>query len=586
MSASDPVVSTPAPRRRRGGTKHRGGAAAPGESPTRGAPARRAEAPPAISGKAAVKRITALAALAESLESRDGLRALAAHVRRGSGDAQRMAFCEAAIGDCIDEAARSTSQAERWLRCEAATWAVAWLARTRRAGGSAGRLLERLVGQARGAQPLLARGDTQPAAFVLVVARLFRDVEACRCLEDSATTAVATEIERLTTPAGVVAAADSRAMIDRVVRWTAVREIALATGDPAWPQTTERRWKAAATTALRLLGGGGRALAGAGRLPDCFTTPLLAAAAELGGRRRRTIERLRGNRRDDAHRAGDLDRDLHDPEAAMAILRSGWGRSGIRVLLDYRHAVPRLEIAVADRLLVDGPWQWEAWAAGRALEAEGRWTVSCFESDRKATFLEITAPLTGGLQLERQVVLLPRDGVLVCADAITASGAAPPADLRYRGMLTLGASLDAVPEEETTEVVLSDTDVRGLALPLAVPEWRGGARGRLDAVDGGLVLTQEARGGRLYAPLWLDCTPARIDRPRTWRQLTVAETRQQVPEATAVGFRVQAGIEQWLLYRSLDTPRNRTLLGCNVSCEFLLGRVKNSGEIARTLEIQ
>jgi len=100
------------------------------------------------------------------------------------------------------------------------------------------------------------------------------------------------------------------------------------------------------------------------------------------------------------------------------------------------------------------------------------------------------------------------------------------------------------------------------------------------------VLTQEARGGRLYAPLWLDCTPARIDRPRTWRQLTVAETRQQVPEATAVGFRVQAGIEQWLLYRSLDTPRNRTLLGCNVSCEFLLGRVKNSGEIARTLEIQ
>jgi hypothetical protein len=32
--------------------------------------------------------------------------------------------------------------------------------------------------------------------------------------------------------------------------------------------------------------------------------------------------------------------------------------------------------------------------------------------------------------------------------------------------------------------------------------------------------------------------------------------------------------------------RNRTLLGCNVSCEFLLGRLKRSGEVARTLEIQ
>ena len=54
----------------------------------------------------------------------------------------------------------------------------------------------------------------------------------------------------------------------------------------------------------------------------------------------------------------------------------------------------------------------------------------------------------------------------------------------------------------------------------------------------------------------------------------------------AVGFRVQAGDEQWLLYRALDVPRNRTLLGCNVACEFLLGRIKHSGAVARTVEIE
>jgi hypothetical protein len=49
---------------------------------------------------------------------------------------------------------------------------------------------------------------------------------------------------------------------------------------------------------------------------------------------------------------------------------------------------------------------------------------------------------------------------------------------------------------------------------------------------------------------------------------------------------VQSGLEQWLLYRALDQPRNRTVLGCNLSCEFLVGRVRPDGSVARTLEIQ
>jgi hypothetical protein len=542
--------------------------------------------PPLVPAKAAARRIDRLATVAETIECRDRLQGLAARVRSGCGDSQRMGFCEAAIGDCLDEAGRTSSPAERWMSCEAATWAVAWLARSRRAGGSAGRLLERLVGQARAAQPLLARGDTLPATFVLALARLFRDVEACRCLEDSATAALAAEVDRLVTACGVVNVGDSRGMVDRVVRWTLAREIAAETGAAPWGRPTERRWQAAATTAVRLLGGGGRMLSGAGRLPEWFTDPLLEAVEALGGRRARTVGRLRRNKRDDSRCPGELDRDVHDPAAAVAILRSGWGRDGLRVLVDYRHSVPRLEIAVADRLLVDGPWQWEAWADGRSLEAEGAWTVSCWESDRKATFLEITAPLAGGLQLERQVVLLSRERVLLVADAITSGAGAAPSNVRYRGVLPLAVSLDAVPAAETSEVVLSDTHVRAMALPLAVPEWRTAARGGLEAGDGGLVLTQEARTARIYAPLWLDFDPDRIGKPLTWRQLTVAETRQNVPMSTAVGFRVQAGDEQWLLYRSLEAPRNRTLLGCNVSCEFLLGRIRKSGEVARTLEIQ
>ncbi len=559
--------------------------AAPNAGPSLGSRPTAAEPLPVSAAKAA-RWIRRAADVGDTLEGRNRLRKLSAQVRKGGGDAQRMAFVEVAIGECLDEATRAASPLDRWLSCEAATWALAWMARTKRAGGSAGRLLERLVGQARAAQALLASGDTLPARFVLCLSRLFRDIEACRCLEEGASATLAAEIDRLVSARGVVNVTGSAAMIERVVRWTAARDVLHATGGGDWGEATERRWKAAVTTAVRLLGGRGRLVAGAGQMPDCFTAPLFDAVAAMGGRRGRTIGELRRGRAA-AGRRNVLSRDLHDAAAAVAIIRTGWDRKSIRVMLDYRHAVPRLEIAVADRLLVEGPWQWEAWAGGRALEAEGPWTVSCWESDRKATFLEISAPLSGGRQFERQVVVLPRDRIVVRADAVTTpAGVAAPADLRYRGLVPLAGSLEGDAAADTREIVVFDTATRFMALPLALPEWRAAGRGGLESSEAGLMLSQEGMGGRLYAPLWLDCDASRVGRPLTWRQLTVADTRINLPPHQATGYRVQSGDEQWLLYRSLDAPRNRTLLGCNVSCEFLLGRIKKSGEVARTLEIQ
>jgi len=561
-------------------------AAATGPSPatrsgTRSAAANRIM-PPRVSARQAERRILALGVAVDTLDVRERLRRLAGLVGKDGRNARRMAFLEAAIGECLDEVTRSSSPASRWNSCEAATWALAWMARTKRAGGSAGGLLERLVSQARSAQPLLASGDTQAARFVLVLAKLFADVEACRCLEDGAASTVAAEIERLVSAEGIPHLNGSIAMVERVVRWTSVREIAGGPGTEAWSKETERRWRKAATAVLRLLGGRGRALAGAGRMPESLTRPLLDALADCGQRRKRTIAAVRRDRAAAGDR-GLVGRDLHDPAAGVAIIRTGWDHRSVRVMLDYRHPVPRLEIAVGDRLLVDGPWQWEAWADGRSVEPEAGWTVSCWESDRKATFLEITAPLGSGRQIERQVVVLPQDRIVLLADAVTT--AATPAALRYRGSLPVAASLDVEPAAETREVVLADTRPRLLAMPLALPEWRTGGGGDFRAEAGGLVLEQEG-AHRLYAPLWLDCDPRRMGRPLTWRQLTVADTRIILPRHQAAGFRVQTGLEQWLVYRALDVARNRTLLGCNVSCEFLLGRVRKSGEVARTLEIQ
>ena len=496
-------------------------------------------------------------------------------------------FGEEAVGGTV---------ADRWLAAEGAAWALAWVARTRRAGGSAGRLLERLVREALSAQDSLSQGDTSAARFVLALARLFADIEACRRLEAGAADALVAEIERLVSPRGVVNVADGGEMVRRVVRWSTCRELADATGAAIWSAETDRRWRESATAAIRLLGRQGRRVEAAGLMPVCFTAPLLEAVAALDGRWARTVKAVRKPRRAKEKPSRCIQLHLNDAASAVATMRTGWGADAVRVLVDYRQAIPRLEIAVGDRMLVEGAWDWSVAVGDERLEPEAAWSVACWETGRKACYLELTTPLPGGRQFERSVVLLPRDRVLLLADAVTvvdghAAAAAVDDDpdtgrIRYASCLPLAAGLEAEPADETREIVVRDTAVRFMALPLALQEWRVPTRGGFAAEPGRLNLAQESPGRRLYAPLWLDLDPARADHPLTWRQLTVADTRQNLGPHQAAGFRIQAGIEQWLVYRSLDGARNRTLLGCNVACDFLLGQVKPNGVVARTLEIQ
>lgn len=558
------------------------------------------EPPPTVGARQAGRRIRGGAELSDSIDVRRRLRRLARQIERGPKHVQRMNFIEAAIGDCLDDASSVGTGADRWLLCEAATWGLAWMARTRRAGGSAGGILERLVREARSAQTALDAGDTSPTRFMLTLARLFRDIEACRCLEPPAATALSAEVSRLVSGEGSVSLHGSSAVVGRVARWASARGIASATGPAVWDEPTEKAFGRAVATALRLLGGQGRLLVGAGRMPAAFSAPVLDAAADADCKRVRRTARLVGDapkaEKAARWRHRTLARDMHDAASATAILRSGWDRDAVRVLLEYRDTVPHLEIAVGDRLLVDGPWRWRAIVDGRPVDAEGPWTLSCWESDRKATFLEIVAPLAGGLQIDRQIVLLPQDRVLLLADAVTRrAGHAEPTNgqphragegLVVESFVPLASSLEGEQAEETREVLVYDTKPRLLALPLSLPEWKSAGRGGFAVTAGGLSLEQASAGSRCHAPLWLDLDPRRQGRPLTWRQLTVADTRRNLPPHQATGYRVQLGREQWLVYRALDVARNRTLLGCNVSCEFLVGRIGRSGVVDRLIEIQ
>jgi hypothetical protein len=84
----------------------------------------------------------------------------------------------------------------------------------------------------------------------------------------------------------------------------------------------------------------------------------------------------------------------------------------------------------------------------------------------------------------------------------------------------------------------------------------------------------------------MDLDSKRSKKPRTWRQLTVAESLVVVPSDAAVGFRAQFGRDQWLIYRSLGPAGNRSVLGQNISSEFFAGRFKSNGLVDQWIEIE
>ena len=90
----------------------------------------------------------------------------------------------------------------------------------------------------------------------------------------------------------------------------------------------------------------------------------------------------------------------------------------------------------------------------------------------------------------------------------------------------------------------------------------------------------------MCCPLMFDFKPRRIGKERTWRQLAVAETLEELPRDVAVGYRIQSGRDQWLVYRSLAPAANRTVLGQNLSSEFCAGRFHKSGQVAEWIEIE
>jgi hypothetical protein len=266
-----------------------------------------------------------------------------------------------------------------------------------------------------------------------------------------------------------------------------------------------------------------------------------------------------------------------------AVLRPDRTPASPELVVDFRRGLT-MELRQGDAVLAKGDCAPSVTIDGGRRPLAGGWEEVCWISDEDADYLELDAPLGDGWSVQRHILMARKDVFLFLADAILAPGAKR---IEHALALPLPAGATFVPAKETHEGSLLSGRALARVLPLSLPEWRSDPDpSSLEERDGRLVLSQSRAGCRLFAPLFIDLHPRRRKLEVTWRRLTVAKMLEIEPPDVAVGYRAQVGARQWLFYRSLADEDNRTVLGHNLSSEFLAARFSTSGDVDSLVEVE
>lgn len=305
----------------------------------------------------------------------------------------------------------------------------------------------------------------------------------------------------------------------------------------------------------------------------------------------------------------------HCQWAGLAVMRTAWSRKAPTVAVDFSTSEFKIEIVTAGHPLAAGVWSDATSLDGQRLKQTAPWEEVCWFSDEDVDYLELSMEMTGGARLERKILLAREDLFLLLADSVLttadkkssnrkgprdSSGHRLPAKQRglmHTSRLPLDAAIQWLPAEKTREGLLATNPARApqplaRVLPLALPEWRSDRRvGELTCESSSdspsLQWTCHTLGRCLTSPIFIDLKSRRTTRQCTWRQLTVAQALEIQPAEVAAGYRVQCAKKQWLIYQSLAPRANRTLLGHNLSSEYLVGRfLAPAGEVDELLEIE
>ncbi len=436
-------------------------------------------------------------------------------------------------------------------------------------------------------QPLI--GQLMSGELPLSLSYLLPEINACRGLRKDARRFLSASLLDLCDGEGMVEARNLSSLRMLLACWTRCRALGTTFSHNAWNEEADIQYQWVVTQSLRLNRRDGTQLLTSA--PDgAWSAALFATALHLGGDASdqaaaiSTLPKLPGrpNARSNAFEA--VEPATNSEWAGVAVLRPGWSRTGERLAVAYDGQRMEIDLETRGETTFSGDWPVECLSDGQKLTPTSDWEELCWITDDDVDYLELEIELSRGARLQRQMLMARNGRFLYLADCLLEL---PGARTDYQIRLPLGGDVRFDPAQETREAVLTGARPLARILPIALPEWRDDPRfGSLDTSQSCLQLSMHTDHRNLYCPLFIDFAPKRLRKDCTWRHLTVAEKREILSRDVAVGYRIQCGKDQWLAYRAIDSVANRTLLGQNVSTEFLMAHFDLSGEIDEVVEIE
>jgi hypothetical protein len=438
----------------------------------------------------------------------------------------------------------------------------------------------------------IVRNQLLSGELPLALGYLFPELRAHHALRDDARAALSESIVELTDGQGLPNARLLPVFGPLFACWTRVRQIGQHLKRGAWSRTADVQYEWLVRNAIRLADRDGAFLLSPSAGNSAWCKGLFRAALDLAGDRRdhaaaqialpcgtlKTPTSLR-------HKSLP-DPSLNSDWSSIAVMSDGWSQRDARLALSYDGSAPAIDLSIGGDRIFAGTWLSQTICDGATIEPTGEWEQLCWESGKRFDFLELGLSLSTGLRLERQILFGREARVLYFAD-IVFDVDRQPRSLQHSFSFPLANSILWKPEVETRDGILTGLRARAAVMPLALREWRADPRGgALAEHDGRLTLQQQANGRAICCSMFIDLDRKRSAKERTWRQLTIGDMLEVVPADAAVGYRIQSGDDQWLIYRSLGQPGNRTLLGHNVAGEFCAGRFSSAGKFKEWIEIE
>jgi hypothetical protein len=437
----------------------------------------------------------------------------------------------------------------------------------------------------------ILRNQLLAGELPLTLGYLFPELSAHHALRDDARAAFSESLVEITDGQGLPNARLLPVFGALFACWTRAREIGRQLRRGAWSRAADVQYEWLVRNAVRLADRDGALLLSPTAGNSAWCNDFFRTALELAGDRgdyaaaRMALPRPVTSKAKKTRESDLPAPSLNSDWSSITIMSDGRSQRDARLALSYAHTAPTIELSVDGDWIFSGALHSETICDGSVVHPTGEWEQLCWESGKRYDFLELGLPLTNGLRLERQILFGREDRVLYFADIVYDSEH-QPRKLEHSVSFPLANSIVWRPEVETRDGILSGVRARAAVMPAALHEWRSDPRGgSLTEHDCRLTLTQKANGRAICCPMFIDLDRKRSGTERTWRQLTIGENLDVVPSDIAVGYRLQSGEDQWLIYRSLGKPGNRTLLGHNIAGEFCAGRFVE-GKFKEWIEIE